>query len=523
MKKTLIPAFFIVLSLIVLSGCGNGGNGNTSGSGGSSGGGSTGSGGATPQNTVLDGQYAFSLTGSTSASGVPIFMAGSFKADGAGNITAGEEDINQINANGTATLTKGTAVTGNYSIGSDGRGTLNFTTGVTQTFKFAIENGGHGQIIRFDSGATASGTFDLQTAAAFSLSSLSGNYAFNWSGADDNLNPVSAVGAFSLASSGAASAGAVDLNEGTVGYSQGTVSGTLHAPDSNGHGTATITYGTNTLTYGYDVVTATRILLIELDSTAGTVGEADAQTATFTASSFSGNYAFLLGGVNTTSAIGIVGQIATASGSITSSDAAENDGGTVPVGTTFAGSYAFAPTVASVNVNGRFSMSAVEPAGFADSFVFYLVSPSEAFAMEIDADQITSGEFLTQTGGPYMSSSFSGNYGLNFSGINLSAQEAGAEIDVVGQITAGANSTLTGGTIDINDEGASPSTLPNNAISGGNYAVETSAGRSTLSFTAAQAPFGFFFYFVSPNQVFLLEDDTNFISFGAALSQPAIP
>ena len=86
---------------------------------------------------MLSGKYAFSFTGTATSTGNPLLFAGSFTADGAGNITAGVEDLDEISIG----ISKGLALSGNYSIGSDGRGTLNFIS-VSQTFKIVIENGG---------------------------------------------------------------------------------------------------------------------------------------------------------------------------------------------------------------------------------------------------------------------------------------------------------------------------------------------------------------------------------------------
>ena len=247
---------FAIGSLVALSSCGGGGgSSNPSGASGSSGGGTTGTTGATTPNSILSGKYAFSFTGTVTSSGAPIFLAGSFTADGAGNISTGVEDINQVGLS----VSKGVAISGTYSIGADGRGTLNITSGVTQTFKIAVENGNHGQLIRFDSGAAGSGSFDLQSSSAFSLSSLSGKFAFEWNGFDSgNESPFSGIGEVSL-SSGKRLGGA-DINDGG-NYGQVTATGTFQSPDANGHGTATITYGSTALTYAYDIISANRILL----------------------------------------------------------------------------------------------------------------------------------------------------------------------------------------------------------------------------------------------------------------------
>lgn len=512
--------FLAVTSLVVLSSCGGGGgsNGSTSGASGSSGGGTTGSGGATTPNSILNGKYAFNFSGTGTSSGVPIVLAGSFTADGAGNITTGVEDINQIGLH----VSTGVAISGTYSIGNDGRGTLNITLngGSTQTFKIAVENGNHGQLIRFDTGAAGSGTFDLQTSSAFSLSALSGKYAFEWNGFDAANNPFSGIGQVNL-SSGAAT-GAADIND-DGNYGQVAATGTFQSPDANGHGTATFTYGTSALSYAYDIISANRILLVELDTNGATVGEADLQTATFTVGSLSGNYAFFLNAMS--QGFGMVGQIVTdGNGNITSSDSVENNFGTLNSGT-FPGAYALANTIQSATVNGRFTMTATEPSGFADNFVVYLVSPNQAFVMEADSDQLTFGQLVTQTGSPFSPSSLNGNYGLNVTGVDGS----GVEADIVGQFTSGGTSTLTAGTVDINDEDLNPPTLPNSALSGGSYSLLNNApGHGTVSFTATTTagtvPFQFAFYLVSPSQAFMLQiDDNVFVTIGSALSQPTIP
>lgn len=503
---------FAIATLVALAGCGGGGGASVSGASGTSGGGTTGSGGATSPNSVLSGKYAFSFTGTATNTGAPLFLAGSFTADGAGNISVGVEDINQIGL----PASRGISISGTYSIGGDGRGTLNITGSVNQTFKIVVENGNHGQLIRFDSGAAGSGTFDLQTSSTFSLNSLHGSYAFGWNGSDPGANPFSGIGEVSL-SSGSAT-GAADVNDGGA-YTQFTVSGTLQSPDSNGHGTASITYGTNTITYGYDIISANRVLLIELDTAGATVGEADLQSATFTTSSLSGNYAFFLNEIS--QGFGMVGQIvADGQGNISSSDTVENNFGALASGA-FPGTYASAPSIQGVTLNGRFTLTATEPSGFIDNFVAYMVSPNQAFVMETDADQVTFGQLLTQTGAPFSSASLNGNYGVNFAGID----GKGVEADFVGQVTSGGTGTLTAGTLDVNDEDLAPPTIANGAISGGNYSVaNSSTGRSTIGFTVDNTSLTFSYYFVSDSQIFMLQiDDQIFVTIGSALVQPTIP
>src|SRR2546425_10352897 len=72
-------------------------------------------------NAELNGDYAFSFNGITSFGGgpTPLAAVGRFTADGAGNITAGELDVN---GTGPGAVAAATPFTGTYSIGADNRG-----------------------------------------------------------------------------------------------------------------------------------------------------------------------------------------------------------------------------------------------------------------------------------------------------------------------------------------------------------------------------------------------------------------
>ena len=147
-------------------------------------------------NTALTGPFAFSYTGSDG--GGFLAAAGSFQADGAGNITSGTQDINSASG-----VTTNVAFTGTYAVRADGRGsiTLNSTAG-TSSLDFVIVAGGHALVTRFDASATGSGTIDQQTASAFSNAALAGSFAFNLSGIDGVGNPLAVAGNFTSDATG---------------------------------------------------------------------------------------------------------------------------------------------------------------------------------------------------------------------------------------------------------------------------------------------------------------------------------
>ena len=112
----------------------------------------------------LSGSYAFEFSGYNSTGFVA--FAGTFTANGAGGITAGEEDYNSISGSDVTY----TNLVGTYTLGSDGRGTFTFTGSTPAqpspqfTYAFSIDAIGNGRFIEFDSSGTrGSGKIELQT------------------------------------------------------------------------------------------------------------------------------------------------------------------------------------------------------------------------------------------------------------------------------------------------------------------------------------------------------------------------
>ena len=128
--------------------------------------------------------------------------------------------------------------------------------------------------------------------------------------------------------------------------------------------------------------------------------------------------------------------------------------------------------------------------------------------METDSDQLIFGQLGHADRHRRSLLFLNGNYGLNVSGVDGNKCEA----DFVGQFDSGGTSTLTAGTLDINDEDllSTTPTIPNSAISGGSYTFSNKPLGTARSISLpAGAPFQFAFYFVSPSQAFMLQIDNN--------------
>ncbi len=116
---------------------------------------------AATNNGAFNGPYAFSFNGYNQ--GKPLFMAGSFIADGNGNITSGVLDLNS----GSASPQFGYSFTGSYTITADGLGTMVLNAGSLGALNFhvAISKWGNGTFIldNQDPNTRGSGAFFFQT------------------------------------------------------------------------------------------------------------------------------------------------------------------------------------------------------------------------------------------------------------------------------------------------------------------------------------------------------------------------
>lgn len=208
----------------------------------------------------LTGSYAFLFNGYDS--GGAVAGAGSFTADGAGNITSGTVDINRASG-----VTISEPITGSYTVGSDNAGTLTLTSSsqgnTLGTFRFALNSAGDGAkfVESGDSGTRGSGTFLKQTVSGFSPSSVLGNYAFSASGADAAGGRLSLAGAFRADGNGKISAGTLDTNDAGAVAPELPVTGS-YAVSSAGRGTLAIETPGGVLNWAFYVVSPKEVFLV---------------------------------------------------------------------------------------------------------------------------------------------------------------------------------------------------------------------------------------------------------------------
>jgi hypothetical protein len=217
----------------------------------------------TSYNQLLNGTYVFQISGSEPTSN-PYQVAGVVTADGAGNISGGEEVFSDGNTVLSTAITSGV-----YTFGPDGRGTITLTTangaiavaGV-QTLGAVVVSGSKVLLTEFDVSASARGTMELQTA----VNPLGGGYAFVMG---NTTFPIVFGGVFNIDNnpetgviSGAGSVGDID-EFGEIGT--GGLTGTVSAPDSFGQVGITISSVFGDITMSGFIVDDSHIRLVQTD------------------------------------------------------------------------------------------------------------------------------------------------------------------------------------------------------------------------------------------------------------------
>ncbi len=493
----------LLLLTALLIGCG-GGNSLT-GSGPGLGNGSN--------NAMLQGQYAFAMSGQGSSG--PFFAVGSFTADGQGHL-GGNQDVL---TSGLQTGPSGAHFAGTYAVGADGRGNavLGLQPGCPN-WQFTMLNHAHALLTCLNTNMTASGTIDLQDPSAFSTAALKGNYVFSFSGL--GTSGALAVAAGSWTANGGNLSGQMDVND--IGLSSPlqdiAVNGT-YSVGSDGRGTASISssYVSSPQTYVFYMVNSGDFKFVETDGAAAVSGEALTEAPAVTAASYNGTYAFTLGGsdvnvpANPLAFGGLMGM--DGNGNIASGVLDANYGGSSSIGNTLAGTYTVSNGRVSATLNSAVSTSPILMA-------FYKAANGSIEAVNVGGNLggvnfAVGGMGKAQAGGPFGVQSMKGNYAVNFSGTNLGGGFSGAgEEDLSGQLIGDGAGNLSG-TLDVNNSGSIFQGVP---LSGSTYTM-TARGQGTASMNTGTGTFAMQSYQIDGNTVLFLDVDNNRVLTGIAEKQ----
>jgi hypothetical protein len=460
-----------------------------------------------PSAATLNGSYAFVFNGQSS--GVRVVKAGSFQADGKGDISGGLEDVND-----SSRVVTNVSFTGTYTVGQDGRGSLVITpagsSGLSQsTLEFVLISNQQARLIADDNASNGSGRFDLQDTTAFSNSALSGNYVFNLDGADGSGLSFSSIGFINLNGGGLVSTGSLDSND-NGGVAFGIAVSGNYSTGSNGRGTLTLNGAFGTYSFAYYVVSAQTVRLVSIGTLGGPVwsGTVASQSSVDTSTVLSGPFVFEAGGTSGGGDLADAGVFQMNSGgSITNGEADENAQGTVTSGYPFTGSYTL-----TTNAHGTLQFVSTSLGTF--DYSFYLLSNTQAVLLRTDLQAVTSGTMTAQMQSSFSASDFNGPFGFNLDGDTLATTSAtSVPIDKLGQLSANGSGTATG-----NETLNTGSVLTANVALTATDTVQSN-GRGTLKLTGNGSTRVADFYLASPSTMFLIGLDVDQALLGGADQQ----
>jgi hypothetical protein len=408
----------------------------------------------TANDSELNGHYAFLFNGFDDATGSQVAVAGSFAADGKGNITEGTED-----ENGPSGAALNVPFTGTYNITSNNTGALTITTSSgSKTFAVALNSISNGVaqkawFVEFDDttgtgGQRGSGLLRLQDTSTFSLSSIIGPYAFGLSGQDSAGNRQAIVGAFSTDGAGTISSGIADQNvAGTT--TNPSLSGTYTSPTAS-DGRAVIILnpsGASGLNLAAYVVSARELLAMRTDSfssdglLSGTIlSQASTSFDNTALSSPAVYYQLGIDSVSPTLSSAQIGLMTPdgKGGVVFNTDSSR--GSAIGQNETFTATY-------SVLNGGRVAVNSI---GASADWILYLVNKNEAFLLDTSADTgfgFVEPQAAAPTGG-FANSSLSGAFsaGTVAPSITANVNTTGlATLDGAGNFSESASaSTLSG-------------------------------------------------------------------------------
>jgi hypothetical protein len=483
-------------------------------------------------NAVLQGPFVFSTSGRVISGNAFFARAGSLNMGGDGTLIGNIEDY--VSQTGGATQR---IFTGTYSIGPDGRGTMQFCENIstactpaaaTAFFRISVVSLQQAQIIEFSKPNTSttlevgSGEMDIQDASVFSSGGLAGAYSFNFSGVSSAATPQSEVGEFSadghknISAGSAITPGRIDINNG----GPQTLTASTYTFGGNGQGTAKIITSAGTSVFSFYAVSSSRAKFIETDPSAILVGDAFTQQTppcTWGDNALNGTIVFETAGTKSGAGItDLISFTANGTGVVTADSIDQNSGGTVTSpGSPLGGSY-------SIDACGRGTLN-IPATSPIHSYVFYMTSVGTAVIQEISSGVVAHGTMVQPLAGPFTAASLSGSYALSLAGTNAMSTTAGNEEDHVGQLTtSGAatsqSGTVTSGSVDINNNASNLGATQTVSPVAGTFTVATSGNRATMTLTSPQ---NLVLYIVSPTQGFAMvgNDNTGIVAIGSFFKQ----
>ena len=464
--------------------------------------------------TLFSGAYSFLFHGFDSGGNVE--MAGNFNASGNGTISGGQLDSNR--SGGTLGIFTSSSFSGTYTLGSDGRGTMQWITtnskGAVSTTNYllAVDSGGNFHIIENDTIGTpqthGSGIIKPVVGGTLSGAAFSGNYVFELNGQDNQGKSEVIVGVAHADGLSELTPGMFDVNDGGTYSPAVAVTGTFEVTGNNNKGILALTYqipGSTqvTATYSFYFVSPNDIFLMAIDATTAVfprlAGEMILQQpgTPFDASALHGTSVVTASGLDGANASVLAGLLTgvTTPGGINEANSTydQNDGGTYSPGIAAAGTYTPDPSG-----NGRMAFTGLG----ARIAAAYLTAPNQGLLIGSDA-AVSYGLLDAQTStAPFANASIQGGY-------TLSAETTidPAVVSIVGQLDSlDGNGSMTGILDEADNDGTPHTDQPVTIL----YSVVAPNGRGTMTIGSTTGlPSTMVFYIASPASFVGISTDSN--------------
>jgi len=464
--------------------------------------------------TLFSGAYSFLFHGFDAGGNVEI--AGNFNASGNGTISGGQLDSNR--SGGTLGIFTSSSFSGTYTLGSDGRGTMQWITtnskGAVSTTNYllAVDSGGNFHIIENDTIGTpqthGSGIIKPVVGGTLSGAAFSGNYVFELNGQDNQGKSEVIVGVAHADGLSELTPGMFDVNDGGTYSPAVAVTGTFEVTGNNNKGILALTYqipGSTqvTATYSFYFVSPNDIFLMAIDATTAVfprlAGEMILQQpgTPFDASALHGTSVVTASGLDGANASVLAGLLTgvTTPGGINEANSTydQNDGGTYSPGIAAAGTYTPDPSG-----NGRMAFTGLG----ARIAAAYLTAPNQGLLIGSDA-AVSYGLLDAQTStAPFANASIQGGY-------TLSAETTidPAVVSIVGQLDSlDGNGSMTGILDEADNDGTPHTDQPVTIL----YSVVGPNGRGTMTIGSTTGlPSTMVFYIASPASFVGISTDSN--------------
>jgi len=311
-----------------------------------------------------------------------------------------------------------------------------------------------------------------QAGGPSSNASLKGNYNYVFAGSYFNSSSTNGAyeraGVFVADGKGNLTSGVDDLTQGgSLSSNQFTGSYAI-AADGTGLMTMNISNGQQ-LQWALTIAPSGRVYLIEFDPTASGSGQAVPQSASALSNTPAGTFVFRVhsyeANVPSQGSVSAVGNLVFNSGSASGSEDV--------VRFEALSSLTFTGSLTAPDANGRGTVNLTDSAGFATTYMYYIVDSQTLNLLETDLAHLGTGSAFEQNAVPFSKASLENGFTFRSFGDTQNHQDG---VNSAGAFTSDGAGNITSGDYDSNQDGVP---LQNASLTG-TYNVETN-GRVTLN------------------------------------------